>query len=188
MATPIVMPQLGESVSEGTVGRWLKSAGDRVEKDESLLEIITDKVNAEIPSPVAGIVVALLVAEGQTVPVGTVIATINEGIGASTSGGWSAPEQRSNTQETGSGSAARPASQTNGGSVAVIAEPTRTSPLVRRLARERGLDLSLVRGTGAGERVTRDDLLRFEASRSATPDGGASTLPATIMSNLIAWQ
>src|SRR5438067_1839120 len=76
MSTPITMPQLGESVAEGTIGRWLKQPGDRVEKDEPLAEIITDKVNAELPSPVAGQIEALLVDEGATVAVGTAIARV----------------------------------------------------------------------------------------------------------------
>src|ERR671932_2093415 len=79
MSMPIAMPQLGESVAEGTIGRWLKRPGDRIEKDEPLAEIITDKVNAELPSPVAGQVEALLVDEGATVTVGTPIARIGEG-------------------------------------------------------------------------------------------------------------
>src|SRR5690348_7782699 len=77
MATSIAMPQLGESVTEGTVGRWLKAIGDRVEKDEPLVEVVTDKVNVEVPSPEAGFLVAIAVGEGQTVPVGTEIARLD---------------------------------------------------------------------------------------------------------------
>src|SRR5581483_8723292 len=91
MATSVNMPQLGESVAEGTLGRWLKRAGDWVAKDEPLAEIITDKVNAELPSPVAGQVEALLVDEGATVGVGTAIARIGEGATAATSAPAAAP-------------------------------------------------------------------------------------------------
>src|SRR6478672_7303212 len=81
--TPVTMPQLGESVTEGTIGKWLKQPGDTVEKYESLAEVITDKVNAEIPSPVSGVIKELKVAEGATVPVGTEILVIDEGVGGS---------------------------------------------------------------------------------------------------------
>src|SRR5437660_6805993 len=85
MSVEVVMPQMGESITEGTVSKWLKQAGERVEKDEALLEISTDKVDAEVPSPGAGILLAINVPEGETVEVGTVLATVGEETGASAS-------------------------------------------------------------------------------------------------------
>jgi 2-oxoglutarate dehydrogenase E2 component (dihydrolipoamide succinyltransferase) len=131
MAT-VAMPQLGESVAEGTVVRWLKSVGESVRVDEPLFEVSTDKVNTEIPSLEAGVLSEILVAEGETVPVGTVLARIGGAVAAKAS-----------------------ALVANG------ARANLFSPVVRRLAREHNVDLSKVAGTGGGGRVTRDDVLAF---------------------------
>ena len=163
MATDVVMPQMGESVAEGTIVRWIKKVGDRVDRDEPLFEISTDKVDAEIPSPAAGILFEIRAKEGDTVPVNTVVAVIGTGADA--------PEPRHTAAKTTA--AVKTA-------VAVIAaEPVtpvpasesaardRTSPLVRQLAKENHVDLSLVRGTGIGGRVTKDDVLAFVAGGQA---------------------
>lgn len=154
------MPQLGESVSEGTVDRWLKQVGDRVKKYEPLLEVVTDKVNAEVPSTAAGVLQEILVPEGETVPVGTPIAVV-----ASAS---------AETTTTGDGTPAAPAvpPPARGPEVG-----SRYSPAVRRLVAEHEVDLTQVKGTGSGGRVTRDDVLRFVAQRPAS--GAVATLPET---------
>src|SRR5262245_40422826 len=135
----VTMPKLGESVVEGTVARWLKREGERIAKYEPLVEVITDKVNSEVPSPEAGIVARIAVPEGQTVKVGTEIATIEADATAAGPAG-EAPEAPED--------AAPPASPAPAdGQPAPDARP-RTSPLVRRLAREHNVDLSRVPGTG----------------------------------------
>ncbi len=92
MTTSISMPQLGESVAEGTIGKWLKAPGERVERGEAIVEVITDKVNAEIPSPVAGIVEQIVVREGDVVPIGAALVVIGDGSGLATQGGGSTAE------------------------------------------------------------------------------------------------
>ncbi|HLH20943.1 MAG TPA: dihydrolipoamide acetyltransferase family protein [Chloroflexota bacterium] len=187
MSTPVTMPQLGESVAEGTIGRWLKRPGDHVERDEPLAEIITDKVNAELPSPIAGQVEALLVDEGATVAVGTPIARIAAADAAAPSAtarqadesgaepaaadvGMFAGTLESLDAPIASGAApARPRDD----AAAVAPSPAagasdrrvRSSPLVRRLAEEHQVDLALVPGTGLGGRVTKDDILNYIAGR-----------------------
>ena len=126
--TDVVMPQMGESIVEGTLTKWLKKAGDHVERDEPLFEISTDKVDTEIPSPAAGVLAEVLIEEGKTVGINTVVARINDG------------------------SAAAPAPVAVPAAPAEIALPL--SPLVRKMARENNIDLSRVKGTGAGGRIT----------------------------------
>ncbi len=190
MSTPITMPQLGESVAEGTLGRWLKRPGDYVAKDEPLAEIITDKVNAELPSPVAGRVEALLVEEGATVAVGTVIARIAEGAAAPP------PAPAAPAADAGMFAGALEALETPPAAQPAAASPTppalaarpperqriRSSPLVRRLAEEHQVDLTQVRGTGLGGRITKDDLLQYVARREraaseAAPAPAAPAIP-----------
>ena len=155
--SPIKMPQLGESVTEGTVDRWLKKVGDFVKKDEPLVEVVTDKVNAEIPSPFEGTLIRIAVEEGTTIAIGTEIAVIQvEGPGT-------APA----ASAEGAPAAVSPAPQAAAipslpaAAVAAVA-PTaagRFSPAVRRLAEENGTDPSTIAGSGEGGRVTRDDVL-----------------------------
>jgi 2-oxoisovalerate dehydrogenase E2 component (dihydrolipoyl transacylase) len=203
MSTSINMPQLGESVAEGTIGRWLKQPGDHVEKDEPLAEIITDKVNAELPSPLAGLVEALLVDEGATVAVGTPIARIGDGAGAAAKSAPVVADHGADAEppiaDVGmfagtlasldapvshtSGTAPPPAtpappisSASEGGGHRRI----RSSPLVRRLAEEHQVDLALIAGTGMGGRVTKDDVLSYLAQRdqpSARPAATAAAAP-----------
>jgi 2-oxoisovalerate dehydrogenase E2 component (dihydrolipoyl transacylase) len=169
---PIKMPQLGESVTEGTVDKWLKREGDYVKRDEPLVEVVTDKVNAEIPSPFEGTLVRITVGEGATVAIGTEIAQM---------------EVEGMTAEPPAVPNAAPSSEPSG-PVAAGATPTATqrsrfSPAVRRLAEEHGIDPSQISGSGEGARVTRDDVLAFLEARDAAavapaPAAGASTPPA----------
>ncbi len=154
MAQTVLMPQLGESVTEGTIGQWLKKVGDAVDKYESLLEVLTDKVNAEVPAPVAGTIAKILVENGQTVPIGTPICEI-EVQGGQTETAPVADAEPVQADEPQSQPSKSPtvAAETDDG------QRGRYSPAVRRLAHERGIDPALLTGTGAGGRVTRDDVL-----------------------------
>jgi len=163
----IKMPQLGESVTEGTVDKWLKHEGDFVKRDEPLVEVVTDKVNAEIPSPFEGRLVTISAQEGETVRVGSVIAQIElpsaagspatpataPGVAAA-----AAPQASPAPQTTTERPAAPPSQATPAGSDGG-SERQRLSPAVRKLAAERGIDPATVRGTGLGGRVTREDVL-----------------------------
>src|SRR5207248_1962176 len=146
---PIKMPQLGESVTEGTVDRWLKKEGDFVKRDEPIVEVVTDKVNAEIPSPFEGTLVKISVTEGTTVNVGVEIAQIETEAAAAEA----APVPAA-TQKPAPAPAPAPAASADGAR-------QRFSPAVRRLAEEHGIDPSTLTGTGEGGRVTRDDVLAF---------------------------
>jgi pyruvate dehydrogenase E2 component (dihydrolipoamide acetyltransferase) len=168
--TDVVMPQMGESIVEGTLTKWLKKAGDRVERDEPLFEISTDKVDTEIPSPAAGTLSEVLVEEGKTVGIATVVARIDECGGAAPAAAQPAAAQpavqpvgQDSTPAVGQDSS--PAADVHVGppppaeEPAVAAEPTGPlSPLVRRMAREYSIDLNKVKGTGAGGRITKQDL------------------------------
>jgi 2-oxoglutarate dehydrogenase E2 component (dihydrolipoamide succinyltransferase) len=167
----VVMPQMGESVAEGTIVRWIKKVGDKVDRDEPLFEISTDKVDAEIPSPGAGVLSEIRAQEGETVPVNSIVAVIGSAneVAAAPSSASSAPTgpsgapnmHRVHTKVPAAGSAASTAAES------ITRE--RTSPLVRQLAREHDVDISQVRGTGIGGRVTKDDVLAFVAN--GKPDG-----------------
>jgi 2-oxoisovalerate dehydrogenase E2 component (dihydrolipoyl transacylase) len=171
----IKMPQLGESVTEGTVDKWLKREGDFVKRDEPLVEIVTDKVNAEIPSPFEGKLVKITVSEGETVLVGAVLAQIEVAGGANAAPTAPAKPSReagvAHTEvppEPAGGPAPEPAAVT----AAVedgISERPRLSPAVRKLAAEHQIDPSALRGTGMGGRVTRDDVLAAVDKGHAAP-------------------
>jgi 2-oxoglutarate dehydrogenase E2 component (dihydrolipoamide succinyltransferase) len=219
MPTDVVMPQMGESIAEGTIVRWIKKVGDKVERDEPLFEISTDKVDAEIPAPAAGVLTEIRHSEGETVPVNAVVAVIG------------APESAATSRSSGSAvesspptppppAAARPpqpptpSPQADGSSTRVPAAATeshaasrerpgplsvpparevgespsaegmrqRSSPLVRKIAKEHNVDISQIRGTGSAGRVTRDDILSFigreekpgPAAPAAAPIGTAA--------------
>jgi len=162
------MPQLGETVTEGTVGRWLKKVGEAVEKYEPLLEVETDKVASEIPSPFAGTLTTIVAEEGATVPVGAVICEIGEASSgqsvstASVATRAAAPAQsQAQTQTQSQGASQPPASGSHGGN------GVRYSPAVRKLAREHRVDLGAVSGTGRGGRVTAHDIATHVASGAA---------------------
>ena len=179
MATDIVMPQMGESIVEGTITKWLKKPGDKIQRDEPLFEISTDKVDAEIPAPASGVLQEIKVTEGTTVQVNTVVGTISaDGEGTAVKAAPAA-EKKAVPAATASPAATKaqppaPASQANGIPAAppVTAAPTsaakhdeddhaRSSPLVRKIAREHNVDLSQVEGTGLGGRITKQDILSF---------------------------
>ena len=166
------LPQVGESVTEAYIGPWLKSVGDRIEKYEPVVEVVTDKVTMEMPSPATGVLSAIVVAEGQTVPMGAVIAEIEvEG---------EEPEDQEEAPATVPGAVPEasltgtllkdvaPVGPTGSGGPLVTSDSgPRYSPAVRRLAAEHGVDLSSVRGTGIGGRVTRKDVEAHVAGRAA---------------------
>src|SRR5690349_20215595 len=157
MPTDVMMPQMGESIAEGTIVRWIKQVGEAIDKDEPLFEISNDKVDAEIPSPEAGVVLEIRVKEGETVPVHTVVAVIGM---AGDAVGASSPAVVSDTGPAGaapSSAAAAPASRQR--PVADAGDGgARLSPAVRKLAQEHGVDVSRISGTGGGGRVTRADV------------------------------
>jgi 2-oxoglutarate dehydrogenase E2 component (dihydrolipoamide succinyltransferase) len=180
----VVMPQMGESIVEGTLTKWLKKAGDRVERDEPLFEISTDKVDTEIPSPAAGTLSAVLVEEGKTVAINTVVARIDEAGGAAAAAPQAepaaaaapAPEPAPATEPVAQ---AAPPAPPEPEAVEVPAEEPAgpLSPLVRRMARENNIDLKQVRGSGAGGRITKQDLEAHLAQRAA-PAPPAPAAPA----------
>jgi len=178
MAVDVVMPQMGESIFEGTITKWLKKPGDKVERDEPLFEISTDKVDAEIPSPSAGVLKEIKIAEGQTVPIQTIVAVI-DGAGsaaASAPAPAAAPAKAAPAPAPApTPAAAKPASPAPPAPVSVPAaaassgstERIHSSPLVRRLAKEHGVDLSAIEGTGAAGRITKEDIEAVIAGQSA---------------------
>ncbi len=226
MATDVIMPQMGESIAEGTITKWLKKVGDSVTRDEPIFEISTDKVDAEIPSPVAGTLLEIKAQEGQTVPINTVVATIGE----AGEKAQAAPEAAAPTPsaERSAPAAAPPAPTPAAPAAAAQAprpEPPRTapaaapavpvssapvpaarpapspappeggariqsieerirqrsSPLVRRIAQEQGVDITSIEGTGIYSRVTKNDILSYIENRPAavaTAASGATTAAA----------
>jgi pyruvate dehydrogenase E2 component (dihydrolipoamide acetyltransferase) len=163
--TEVVMPQMGESIFEGTITKWLKKAGDEVQKDEPLFEISTDKVDAEIPSPMAGTITEIKVPEGATVQVNTVVAVIG---GASTAATQAPAPAAAQTAAPASAVAEAPKPAAANSGPAESAPPVsaeagqrlRSSPLVRRIAKDNHLDLRRISGTGSDGRITKDDILR----------------------------
>jgi pyruvate dehydrogenase E2 component (dihydrolipoamide acetyltransferase) len=196
MATDVVMPQMGESIFEGTITKWLKKPGDKVERDEPLFEISTDKVDAEIPSPSAGVLKEIKVNEGQTVPIQTVVAVI-DGAGSAAAAPAPAPAKAPAPQAAAapaSPPAARPAApppaaatptQTAPQAVPALqrsGERIHSSPLVRRMAAEHGIDLTMVPGTGAGGRISKQDIEAVIAAggvpAAAPPPSAPAATPA----------
>ena len=176
MPTDVVMPQMGESIFEGTITKWLKKPGDKVQRDEPLFEISTDKVDAEIPAPASGVLQEIKVSEGNTVQVNTVVGVIGDGSGASTS----APAKAAAPAPTAPVSPKKEAPAPPPAPAASAHEDeedsdVRSSPLVRKLAREHNVDLAKVSGTGTGGRVTKQDVLDFVEHRTAAP----TTAPAS---------
>jgi pyruvate dehydrogenase E2 component (dihydrolipoamide acetyltransferase) len=172
LGTDVVMPQMGESIFEGTITKWLKKVGDLLEKDEPLFEISTDKVDAEIPSPVAGVLSEIRIPEGETVQINTVVAVI--GGAATDRGDASIPAQPAPSASQASAPVElapepqAPSQASNGGRL-------RSSPLVRRIALENSLDLGRIAGTGSGGRITKEDALKYLKDHGA----GAAQVAAT---------
>ena len=158
-AQEVKLPKLGETVTEGTVGRWLKKAGDPVAFDDPLFEVSTDKVDSEIPSPYDGVLLEILVPEGETVPVGTVLARIGEPGATASSAPAPAPAPEVAKPSAGNG------------------KGRMLSPVVRRLAAERDVDLATISGTGGGGRIMREDVLA--AKTAPAPAAQPATQPAT---------
>ena len=199
MSTNVVMPQMGESIAEGTIVRWIKKVGEPVDRDEPLFEISTDKVDAEIPSPAAGVLNEIKVKEGETVPVNSVVAVIG---GAGEAAGPAPPaEPAAAAAEPSRAAAARAAGAQTPGAVpaaavgqpetgpatpapAAAAEPggapskedlrrQKSSPVVRRIAREHNVDIREIQGTGISGRVTKHDILGYIESGAARPAAAA---------------
>jgi pyruvate dehydrogenase E2 component (dihydrolipoamide acetyltransferase) len=172
MPTEIVMPQMGESIVEGTITKWLKKPGDKVQRDEPLFEISTDKVDAEIPSPASGVLQDIKVAEGTTVQVNTVVGTISaDGEPATTPAKAAPPAPPAPEKKETSPAKPQPAAVQESAPVAhEEGEHARSSPLVRKIAREHNVNLSQVHGTGLGGRITKQDIMAFlETSQAAAP-------------------
>src|SRR6201987_5384999 len=194
MAVDIVMPQMGESIFEGTITKWLKKPGDKVERDEPLFEISTDKVDAEIPSPSAGVLKEIKVKEGQTVPINTVVATIDAaGAAASAPAPPPAPALKAEAPTPAPaaskpGPVPVPSPQPPAQPALAASAPSRegarihSSPLVRRMAKEHGIDLTTVPGTGAGGRISKQDIEAYLAGgaqpSAEAKDPGAYAPPA----------
>ncbi len=190
MPTPVLMPQMGESIAEGTIVRWIKKVGDAVDRDEPLFEISTDKVDAEIPSPAAGVLSEIKVKEGETVAVNSVVATIGDSAAARPPEPANAPTPDARPQADGtpapksapaaapgpaSAQAARPDAEapSNGGPAASKEDIRRkSSPLVRKIAREHNVDISGIHGSGVGGRVTKHDILDYLEHRPGMPSSG----------------
>jgi 2-oxoglutarate dehydrogenase E2 component (dihydrolipoamide succinyltransferase) len=203
MAVDVVMPQMGESIFEGTITKWLKKPGDKVERDEPLFEISTDKVDAEIPSPSAGVLKEIKIPEGQTVPIQTVVAVI-DGAGAAAAAPAPAAAPPAPAAKPAAApapsvepaTAAKPAPapapvpaagpaaastavpQANG-AAASTTERVHSSPLVRRLAKEHNIDLTTLEGTGAGGRITKEDIEAAIAGQSAAAPAAISAARPT---------
>jgi 2-oxoglutarate dehydrogenase E2 component (dihydrolipoamide succinyltransferase) len=183
---PVVMPQMGESITEGTITKWLKQAGERVEKDEPLFEISTDKVDAEIPSPVAGVLAEIKVPEGATVQINTVVALISEsGSAAAVAAATVPPPAPTQALPKVAPLAApqvvpqAPLADPQAGDGRLRPSP-RSSPLVRRIAKENHLDLTRIAGTGAGGRITKEDVLSSlsgQGAEIAAPPASAPQAP-----------
>jgi pyruvate dehydrogenase E2 component (dihydrolipoamide acetyltransferase) len=182
MPTDIVMPQMGESIFEGTITKWLKKTGEKVQRDEPLFEISTDKVDAEIPAPASGVLQEIKVSEGNTVQVNTVVGIIGDGDGGRAPA--SAPKAAAPVPPPASARAepanapAAPAASVPQGKDEDEDSDVRSSPLVRKLARENNVDLVKVAGTGTGGRVTKQDILDFVERRTAAPVAAAVPAPA----------
>jgi 2-oxoglutarate dehydrogenase E2 component (dihydrolipoamide succinyltransferase) len=190
MPTDVIMPQMGESIFEGTLTKWLKKAGDAVEKDEPLFEISTDKVDAEIPSPVAGVLSEIKVPEGTTVEVNTVVAVIGDRAAAGPGKQGQASQASAARAVAAPAASVSPAPKTAAayaGERGTSSLPVRSSPLVRRMAQENNLDLALVKGTGSDGHITKEDVLRHlsehghgSAAASSVGRPGAIARPAQL--------
>jgi len=210
MSTEVIMPQMGESIAEGTIVKWIKQVGDKVGRDEPLFEISTDKVDAEIPSPAAGVLLEIKVGEGQTVPINTVVAVIGEAGSAPAPATETLaptapapeepkPEQQSapapaeeipGAQAVEAPAAPAPAAPAPAAPPSAPAAPSsepagddsrrvRSSPLVRKIAQEHGVDISKIAGTGSGGRVTKEDILAYiEKGVPAAAPAPAAPAPA----------
>src|ERR1017187_4595666 len=176
--TDVVMPQMGESIVEGTITKWLKKIGDKVEKDEPLFEISTDKVDAEIPAPVAGLLTEIRVPEGATVDINTVVAVIGGSASAAAAGAKAAKAVTIATSEKGASVAAALVTGDDGRKV-------RSSPLVRRIAKDNSLDLNQIAGSGSDGRITKEDVLRHLSQTGPGSSRAAAPAPPPLSGDLV---
>jgi pyruvate dehydrogenase E2 component (dihydrolipoamide acetyltransferase) len=172
--TDVIMPQMGESIFEGTITKWLKKPGDAVQQDEPLFEISTDKVDAEIPSPAAGVLAEIKVQAGTTVQINTVVAAISV---AGAAGATPAPSAQP-APPTAAPATTEADGETGETSETETGERVRSSPLVRKIAKENNLDLSKVPGTGSAGRITKEDILGYLAKGAAAAPAAKSVSPA----------
>jgi len=188
MPTDVIMPQMGESIVEGTITKWLKKPGEKVQRDEPLFEISTDKVDAEIPSPAAGVLQEIKAAEGSTVQVNTVVGTIAaDGEAAPKAAAAPAKAAPPEPKKEAAPAAAAPSSPVHQAPAQEAPthesedEHARSSPLVRKMAREHNVNLSQVSGTGLGGRITKQDILDFieKSQRPAAPAPAAAAAAST---------
>ncbi len=182
--TDVVMPQMGESIFEGTITKWLKNVGDTVQRDEPLFEISTDKVDAEIPAPVSGVLSDIKVAAGNTVQVNTVVATIGGAAGAAAAtpaAASTAPKVEPSVSKPAAQEVKETATETEEEITSASGDRVRTSPLVRKLAKEANVDLARVRGSGMGGRITKEDIQAFVEKQKTAPSAPqpTSAQPAT---------
>jgi pyruvate dehydrogenase E2 component (dihydrolipoamide acetyltransferase) len=183
MPTDVVMPQMGESIFEGTITKWLKKPGEKVQRDEPLFEISTDKVDAEIPAPASGILQEIKVPEGNTVQVNTIVGVIGDGSGAAASAPAPAkaaapvPVAPASPKKEAPAPPPAPAASALQGDEEEDSD-VRSSPLVRKLAREHNVDLAKLNGSGTGGRVTKQDVLDFVERRTTAPAAAPAAAPA----------
>ncbi len=184
MPTDIIMPQMGESIVEGTITKWLKKPGDKVQRDEPLFEISTDKVDAEIPAPASGVLQEIKVSEGTTVGVNTVVGTIavdGESAAKPAKAAPAPPQPQASTaqapapprEEKKAASAPPPMAATGAPTAPPAEEEARSSPLVRKIAREHGISLSQISGTGLGGRITKQDIMGFIEGQGSAASAAA---------------
>src|SRR6185437_11317086 len=179
----VIMPQMGESIAEGTLSRWIKKVGDPVKRDEPIFEISTDKVDAEIPSPAAGVLAEILVQEGETVAVQTVVAKIESDAGAAATAPEKpatppAPPAAATRPATEPGSTSRQADGNGGAESAEERLRRRSTPLVRKMAAEHNLDISAIPGSGLAGRVTKNDILGYLEQGAPAPASAGIAAPA----------
>jgi len=201
MSTDVIMPQMGESIAEGTVTKWLKQVGDTIKRDEPLFEISTDKVDAEIPAAAGGVLLEIVVQEGETVPINTIVARIGEAgevaAGSAKESAPAAPAPEPVAPVAPAPAPAAPAAAPVAATAATNVVPitggdtpatqtladrrkTKSSPLVRNIAKEHGVDIALIDGSGAGGRVTKKDILLYldQSSVAAAPIEAPRPAPA----------
>jgi pyruvate dehydrogenase E2 component (dihydrolipoamide acetyltransferase) len=181
MPTDIVMPQMGESIVEGTITKWLKKPGDKVQRDEPLFEISTDKVDAEIPAPASGVLQDIKVSEGSTVQVNTVVGTIaadGEAAAPAKSASQSAPDKKK--EAPAASSKPEPAAASQESAEEEGDEHARSSPLVRKIARDNNINLAKVPGSGLGGRITKQDIQAFIDGQGPEKPGAPSLSSPTL--------
>ena len=194
----VVMPQMGESIVEGTITKWMKQVGEKVERDEPLFEISTDKVDTEVPSPVAGVLQKIFVEEGQTVEINTLVARIGDGAGGDEEAGAAEVASPAKAESAPADSEPPPAKETAPAADAPATATSkagkagvngngrvRSSPLVRRLAKEHGIDLSQVPGTGQGGRISKKDIEAYLKTREAAPAAAATAASGAALGRAI---